>query len=168
MREKFHSEPPAGYDPAAPWNSTIRESAYSLTNGMAEWWYFEVVAPLTYHGPDPQAAVASFEGLAMSTLEETATRSNDRSAKRKAPPQIQRRRHHYRTGADPIDVSHEICRADNAHKCEELCPTSRRHICMKRKSPGHPSIAPRRNGAIRPGPIRRRRRRRNRRQKYES
>lgn len=42
---KFHSEPPAGYDPAALWNSIVHGSLYSLTNGMAELWYFEVVSP---------------------------------------------------------------------------------------------------------------------------
>lgn len=63
MADKVRAEPPTRYDPATPWNASMQESAYSLSNSLAEWWYFEVVAPLPWHSRNPQAAVASLEGL---------------------------------------------------------------------------------------------------------
>lgn len=93
-------------------HTIIRESAYNLTSIMVEWWwYFEVVAPLTYHGRKPQATVASFEGLHATTSRKAPPAPYDRPPKRKASSCSKAQGSSLGAEADISAVSHELCRA---------------------------------------------------------
>lgn len=84
-----------------------------------------MVAPVTYQIWNPQAAVASSEGRRASASGEAA--SSHEQPKRTAAAGSSAVGHAKRIKKDVGDVSHEICRAYNAHKCSEPCPSGRRH-----------------------------------------
>ena len=133
LAEKFARDPPAGYQAEHPWRYIISVSSYGPVGPLAEWWYFNFVAPLTYKVGSPLRMVTNFEGSSGTVLEErqgsapAQTRGAGGQNKRKAPgsggsaPAF--------GGSSSWDKSMQTCNAWNQGGCQAKCSGGRQHLC---------------------------------------
>ena len=136
LAEKYARDPPAHYKASRPWDSIIADAAYSLHGPMSEWWYFSVVAPLTYKVNAPMAQVNLFEGTVGTIMETTTSavtgkplnsaQSNFGHGGPKAKKQ--------KTGgsggpSSSRTQSNEVCMNWNNGGCSDPCLAGRRHVC---------------------------------------
>ena len=152
LAEKFARKAPDGYNDQAPWNSVIAASAYSPSGGpLAEWWYYQVVAPLTYHVSKPSHAMNMFEGTTGTVTEfKGPVASGSKAASSFGPGGGGRNKRKASGGGSsgfgppagkkpvPAHQAQEICEKFNSDKCQEPCPHGRRHVCKICKGP-HPA-----------------------------
>ena len=132
MAEKCARDPPAGYSAEHPWRYIIPASAYGPTGPMADWWYYNLVAPLTYQVASPLRMAASFEGSAGTVLEERM--GGMPASLRGAGQQGNKRKDKGGSGpssalASSSSSSMRVCNAWNWGGCKEPCSGGRRHLC---------------------------------------
>ena len=135
LAEKFARSPPPGYSAEQPWRYIIPASAYGVTGPMAEWWYFNVVAPLTYKISTPLRWVAESEGSGGTTLERH--RGGQAAALRPMGNQAQKRKAFTGKGggqpsssASSSTAQWQACNAWNKGGCSDPCSGGRRHVCV--------------------------------------
>ena len=152
LAETFSRKATEGFDRQRPWNYVIGASAYSPTSGpLAEWWYYQVVAPLTYKVGSPVASVNTFEGTTGSVTETIdvavggraiggmkPTRAFEQSAGgggwNKSPGKPKKSgggkgASQGGAAASSNIQSNEFCMNWNNGGCSKPCPGGRKHLC---------------------------------------
>ena len=143
LAEKFSRNAPADFDDRAPWNSIIAASSYSPSGGpLADWWYYQVVAPLTYHTGQPSHAMNVFEGTTGTVTEfvgagAASSGGGGKGAARRANVDRKRNRGQQANVGPPAGVrpapsnAKETCENWNNGRCSEPCPHGRLHVCRQ-------------------------------------
>ena len=89
MADSSTEDPPAGYNPKAPWGKIIFDSMYSpkSTGPLAEWWHFRVVHPLSHDAGNASEAVDAYEHMRLpgSTARTLGARPKAKAAQRHNP-----------------------------------------------------------------------------------
>ena len=138
LAEKYARTPPTNYQPQKPWDAIIADAAYALHGPMSEWWYFSVVAPLTYKVNVPMAQVNMYEGTTGTIMETTTAASIGRPLGASAGgsgsafgpnPKKQKVGGSGGPSKSSQSQSSEVCLKWNNGGCAQTCLTGRRHVC---------------------------------------
>ena len=120
IREDIERAPPAGFDPAAPWDYVIAASSYGRGGSTAMWWHTHVELPLTLGASSPFAGLPSTSASSSSGSRPTptppATAGSRRGAKGGQPDRAKESCHSWNAGVG-------VCAGDGP------CPAGRRHVC---------------------------------------
>jgi len=129
LRESFERNPPAGFDPAMPWDSVIAASSYGVDGCMlSSWWSDHFVIPNTL------AASAGSASHRIAEVDATApppraVRDRSRSRKNKKDKKQGKDKKDKRDGGKPDICGNWNRRAGKCAKDGDDCPFKRRHIC---------------------------------------